>query len=96
MPDWVVQRCPKLKLRVACSQPTFTHHGTHIVGLTAASKHVAMALQPATMISFETTERNWWLLCCWWPPRGNPRGPPFAHQVVALAPMHGFQHHACS
>ena len=60
----------------------FTHHGTHIVGLTAASKHVAMALQPATMISFETTERNWWLLRCWGAARGKPRAAPFAHRVA--------------
>ena len=55
----------------------FTHHGTHIVGLTAASKHVAMALERATMISFETTERNWWLLGCWGRP-WETMGGPFA------------------
>ena len=56
----------------------FTHHGTHIIGLTAASKHVAMALQPATIISFETAERNWWLLCCWGPPVEHHGRPVFS------------------
>ena len=63
----------------------FTHHGTHIIGLTAASKHVAMALQPATIISFETTERNWWLLCCWGPPVEH-HGRPLRTSGGGVAP----------
>ena len=81
--NWVAQHYPELELRIAWNQPMFTHHGTHIIGLTAASKHVAMALQPATIISFETTERNWWLLCCWGPPVEHHGRPPFVHQVAA-------------
>ena len=34
---------PELELRIAWNQPMFTHHGTYIIGFSAASKHMAMA-----------------------------------------------------
>lgn len=36
----------------------FTHHGTHIIGFSAASKHMAMAPERATMIRFEPVMRE--------------------------------------
>ena len=40
--DWVASTYPQLELRIAWSQPMFTHHGTFIIGFSAASKHMAM------------------------------------------------------
>jgi len=36
----------------------FTHHGTYIIGFSAASKHMAMAPERATMIRFEPVMRE--------------------------------------
>lgn len=36
----------------------FTHHGTYIIGFSAASKHMAMAPERATMIHFESLMRE--------------------------------------
>ena len=58
MPDWVVQRYPKLELRIAWNQPRFTHHGTYIIAFSAASKHMAMTPEFATMIRFEPVMRE--------------------------------------
>ena len=55
---WVVLTYPELKLRVAWNQPMFTHHGTYIIGFSAASKHMAMAPERATMIRFEPVMRE--------------------------------------
>lgn len=51
--NWVAKRYPELELRIAWNQPTFTHHGTDIIAFSAASKHMAMAPEFATMIRFE-------------------------------------------
>lgn len=56
--DWVAQRYPELELRIAWIQPMFTHHGTYIIGFSAASKHLAMAPERATMIRFEPVMRE--------------------------------------
>ena len=40
---WVGLTYPELELCIAWNQPIFTHHGTYIVGFSAASKHMAMA-----------------------------------------------------
>ena len=56
--DWVAQHYPELELRIAWNQPMFTHHGTYIVGFSAASKHMAMAPERATMIRFEQVMRE--------------------------------------
>mgnify|MGYP003089253925 CR=1 FL=1 len=48
----------------------FTHHGTYIVGFSAASKHMAMAPERATMIRFEPVMRE----------RGTDFGKMFARQ----------------
>ncbi len=51
--NWVAEHYPELELRIACRQPTFTHHGTHINRLSTASKYIAMFPEHATMICFK-------------------------------------------
>lgn len=67
---WVVLTYPELKLRIAWNQPMFTHHGTYIIGFSAAAKHMAMAPERATMIRFEPVMRE----------RGTDFGTMFARQ----------------
>ena len=55
---WVGLTYPELELRIAWNQPVFTHHGTYIIGFSAASKHMAMAPERATMIRFEQVMRE--------------------------------------
>ena len=68
--NWVAERYPELELRIAWNQPMFTHHGTCIIGFSAASKHMAMAPERATMIRFEPVMRE----------RGTDFGTMFARQ----------------
>ena len=56
--DWVSHNFPELELRIAWNQPMFTHHGTYIIGFSAASKHMTMAPERATMIRFEQVMRE--------------------------------------
>ena len=67
---WVGLTYPELELRIAWNQPIFTHHGTYIIGFSAASKHMAMAPERATMIRFEPVMRE----------RGTDFGKMFARQ----------------
>ncbi len=67
---WVGLTYPVLKLRIAWNQPMFTHHGTYIIGFSAASKHMAVAPERATMIRFEPIMRE----------RGTDFGKMFARQ----------------
>ena len=55
---WVGLTYPELERRIAWNQPMFTHHGTYIIGFSAASKHMAMAPERATMIRFEQVMRE--------------------------------------
>jgi len=55
---WVGLTYPERELRLAWTQPMFTHHGTYIIGFSAASKHMAMAPERATMIRFEQVMRE--------------------------------------
>ena len=55
---WVGLTYPELELRIEWNQPMFTHHGTYIIGFSAASKHMAMAPERATMIRFEPVMRE--------------------------------------
>lgn len=68
--NWVAEHYPELELRIAWNQPMFTHHGTYIIGFSAASKHMAMAPERATMIRFESVMRE----------RGTDFGKMFARQ----------------
>lgn len=56
--NWVAEHYPELELRIAWNQPMFTHHGTYIIGFSAASKHMTMAPERATMIRFEQVMRE--------------------------------------
>ena len=56
--NWVAERYPELELRIAWNQAMFIHHGTYIIGFSAASKHMAMAPERATMIRFEPVMRE--------------------------------------
>ena len=67
---WVGLTYPELELRIAWNQPMFTHHGTYIIGFSAAAKHIAMAPERATMIRFEQVMRE----------RGTVFGTMLAHQ----------------
>lgn len=67
---WVGLTYPELELRIAWNQPMFTHHGTYIIGFSAASTHMAMAPERATMIRFEPVMRE----------RGTDFGKMFARQ----------------
>ena len=67
---WMGLTYPELELRIAWNQPMFTHHGTYIIGFSAASKHMAMAPERATMIRFEPVMRE----------RGTDCGKMFARQ----------------
>lgn len=49
---WVVEEFPELKRVIKWNQPMFTHHGTYIIGMSAASKHVSIAPEPQTMAVF--------------------------------------------
>ena len=55
---WVGLTYPELELRIAWNQPMFTHHSTYVIGFSAASKHMAMAPERATMIRFEPVMRE--------------------------------------
>ena len=67
---WVGLTYPELELRIAWNQAMFIHHGTYIIGFSAASKHMAVAPERATMIRFEQVMRE----------RGTDFGKMFAHQ----------------
>ena len=67
---WVGLTYPELELRIAWNQPMFTHHGTYIIGFSAASKHMAMAPERATMIRLESVMRE----------HGTDFGKKFARQ----------------
>ena len=68
--DGVTKRYPQLALCIAWNHPMFTHQGTYIVGFSAASKHMAVAPERATMIRFEPVMRE----------RGTDCGKMFARQ----------------
>ena len=40
---WVLETFPELEPRIAWNQPMFTHHGTFIIGFSAARGHLAAA-----------------------------------------------------
>lgn len=85
--DWASYNFPELELRIAWNQPIFTHHGTYISGFSAASKHMAMAPERATMIHFEPVMRE----------RGTdfdtmfarqPWGKPFDYELLDAVIQH--------
>lgn len=71
--EWVKSNYPDLELRISWNQPLFTHHGTYIIGFSAAPKHMAMAPERHTMIHFEKLMND----------RGTDHGKMFARQPFA-------------
>ncbi|MDU5962353.1 hypothetical protein HMPREF3157_03845 [Dermabacter sp. HMSC06F07] len=51
--DWVTATYPELERRIAWNTPMFTHHGTFIVGFSAAKMHMSVSPEKATMDHFE-------------------------------------------
>lgn len=41
--NWVAEKFPQLKPKIAWNQPMFTDHGTFIIGFSAAKHHLAVA-----------------------------------------------------
>ena len=79
---WVGLTYPELELRIAWNQPMFTHHGTFIIGFSAASTHMAMARERATMIHFEQAMRERGINLCKMFAR-QPWNKPFDHKLAA-------------
>lgn len=50
--NWVRATYPSLELRIAWNTPMFTHHGTFIIGFSAAQNHMSVAPEGATMEHF--------------------------------------------
>jgi len=50
--DWVQTTYPSFELRIAWNTPMFTHHGTFIIGFSAAQNHMSVAPEGATMEHF--------------------------------------------
>lgn len=50
--DWVKREFPDLEERVAWNQPMFTHHGTFIIGFSAAKPHLAVSPERRGMARF--------------------------------------------
>ena len=49
---WVAEEYPELEPRIAWNQPMFTYHGTFIIGLSVAGKHLAIAPEKAGIQHF--------------------------------------------
>ncbi|MGI6679789.1 MAG: iron chaperone [Dehalobacterium sp.] len=50
--NWVSEKFPNLKPRIAWNHPMFTEHGTFIIGFSAAKHHMAVAPERAGIIRF--------------------------------------------
>ena len=82
---WVRLTYPELELHIAWKQSMCTHHGTYIIGFSAASKHMAMAPEHATIICSEAAKHvlSVRLLRA---ARGTPRAAPFRPSSGGAAP----------
>lgn len=49
---WVSATFPMLKLEIKWNTPMFTHHGTFIIGIDKAKKHMSFAPEEKTMNQF--------------------------------------------
>ena len=61
------------------------HHGTYIIGFSAASKHMAMAPEHATTIRFDAARHGLIVRLLGGPPLGNHGRPPFRTLVGGAA-----------
>ena len=82
---WVRFTYPELELHIAWKQSMCTHHGTYIIGFSAASKHMAMAPEHATIICSEAAKHvlSVRLLGA---ARGTTRAAPFRTSGGGAAP----------
>lgn len=49
---WIAKKFPDLQSKIAWNQPMFTHHGTFIIGFSAAKHHMAVAPERAGINHF--------------------------------------------
>ena len=49
---WITQKYPMLVPKIAWNQPMFTDHGTFIIALSIAAKHMAIAPETAALTHF--------------------------------------------
>ncbi len=49
---WITKKFPDLQPKIAWNQPMFTHHGTFIIGFSAAKHHMAVAPERAGINNF--------------------------------------------
>ncbi|WP_078382498.1 iron chaperone [Sutcliffiella halmapala] len=50
--NWVTQKFPNLKPKIAWNQPMFTDHDTFIIGFSVAKKHMSVSPEQAGMNYF--------------------------------------------
>jgi uncharacterized protein YdhG (YjbR/CyaY superfamily) len=50
--NWVAEKFPNLKPRIAWNQPMFTDHGTFIIGFSTSKKHLAISPELAGIEHF--------------------------------------------
>ncbi|NMI03648.1 iron chaperone [Paenibacillus sp. SZ31] len=50
--NWVTEKFPNLKQKIAWNQPMFTDHETFIIGFSVSKQHLAVAPEKAGIIRF--------------------------------------------
>ncbi|OMF17900.1 iron chaperone [Paenibacillus amylolyticus] len=50
--NWITEKFPNLKQKIAWNQPMFTDHETFIIGFSVSKQHLAVAPEKAGMIRF--------------------------------------------
>ncbi|MCF7754544.1 iron chaperone [Paenibacillus xylanexedens] len=50
--NWVTEKFPNLKQKIAWNQPMFTDHDTFIIGFSVSKQHLAVAPEKAGIIRF--------------------------------------------
>ncbi|MHA3067167.1 iron chaperone [Lacticaseibacillus saniviri] len=53
--QWALDRFPTLSLRIAWNQPMLTDHGTFIIGFSAATNHISIAVEDKTLDLYRDT-----------------------------------------
>lgn len=52
--EWVCENHPELDTRIAWNQPMFTHHGTFIIGFSAATQHLCFTGEQVAQEKFRS------------------------------------------
>ncbi|WP_091016376.1 MULTISPECIES: iron chaperone [Paenibacillus] len=50
--NWITEKFPNLKQKIAWNQPMFTDHDTFIIGFSVSKQHLAVAPEKAGIIRF--------------------------------------------